>query len=126
MKDKNTFKTISEYIDMFPDDMQEKLQKIRNVIKEAAKDATEAISWGMPTFKLNGNLIHFMAHKNHIGIYPGESPIIEFKNELSKYKTSKGAIQIPLDEPIPAELIKKIVEFRVKENKKIIKEERNK
>lgn len=116
MERKSDFKDIDDYINKFPNDIQEKLQEIRKVIHNCVPEATEAISWGMPTFKLNGNLIHFAAFKKHIGLYPGVSPIIEFEKELANYKTSKGAIQLPLDKPIPFDLIKKIVKFRKKEN----------
>jgi len=116
MERKSVFKDIDEYIKNFPIDIQEKLQEIRKFIHDCVPEAKEAISWGMPTFKLNGNLIHFAAFKKHIGLYPGVSPIIEFEKELANYKTSKGAIQIPLDKPIPFDLIKKIVIFRKKEN----------
>jgi uncharacterized protein YdhG (YjbR/CyaY superfamily) len=116
MERKSNFKDIDEYIENFPENVQEKLQEIRKVIHNCVPEAKEAISWGMPTFKLNGNLIHFAAFKKHIGLYPGVSPIIEFKEELANYKTSKGAIQLPLDKPTPFDLIKKIVEFRKKEN----------
>jgi uncharacterized protein YdhG (YjbR/CyaY superfamily) len=116
MERKSNFKDINEYINNFPNEVQEKLQEIRKFIHNCVPEAKEAISWGMPTFKLNGNLIHFAAFKKHIGLYPGASPIIEFKKELANYKTSKGAIQLPLDKPTPFDLIKKIVEFRKKEN----------
>lgn len=117
MIEKNQFSNIDEYISVFPTDVQTKLEELRQVIKNAAPESTETISWQMPTFKLNGNLVHFAAYKNHIGFYPSPSAIIEFKEELSKYKTSKGAVQFPLDKPIPFELIKKIVEFRVNNSK---------
>ena len=87
-----------------------------NTIREAAPEAREAISYRMPTFKLNGNLVHFAAFKNHIGFYPTPSGIEQFKKELSLYKWAKGSVQFPLDKPIPFDLVKKIVIFRVKEN----------
>lgn len=113
--------TINEYISEFPKDIQEKLENIRKTIQEAAPEATEKISYGMPTFYLNSNLVHFAAFKKHIGFYPTPNGIENFKDELSKYKTSKGAIQFPLDKKIPYELIKEIVRFRVNEstNKKL-------
>lgn len=101
---------------MFPQNVQEILQKIRQTIKRAAPKAVEAISYQMPTFKLNGNLIHFAAFKNHIGLYPTPSAVEEFKDEMSKYVTSKGGIQFQLDEPIPYDLITRITEYRVKVN----------
>ena len=107
---------IDEYIENFSTEIQEILQKIRKIIQEAAPEANEAISYQMPTFKLNGNLVHFAVCKNHIGFYPTPSGIANFADELSKYKTSKGAVQFPLNLPIPFELIDKIVRFRVIEN----------
>ena len=100
----------------FPSDVQEVLQKIRKTIHEAAPDATEKISYQMPTFYLNGNLVHFAAFKEHIGFYPVPSGIEKFKKELSVYKQGKGSVQFPLDQPMPYDLITKIVKFRVKEN----------
>ena len=109
-----TFKSIADYIASFPSETQEKLEKIRAVIHSAAPDATEAISYGMPTFKLNGNLIHFAAFKEHLGIYPGPEAIEVFKQALAKFETSKGAIRIPHTMPLPVQLIQKITEYRVK------------
>lgn len=108
--------TIDEYIAGFPPEIQEILQKIRATVHQAAPNATEAIAYQMPTFKLEGNLVHFAAFKNHIGFYPVPTGIEKFKKELSPYKTSKGAVQFPLDQRIPFALITKIVKFRVKEN----------
>ena len=108
--------TIDEYIAQFPDDIQQKLQEIRAVIHAAAPEATEKISYQMPTFYLRGNLVHFAAFKKHIGFYPVPSGIAAFEEELAPYKRSKGAVQFPLDEPIPTELIGRIVQFRVAEN----------
>lgn len=113
MEEKKKITTIDEYISTFPADVQEKLEQVRKVIHEVAPDAKEAISYQMPTFKLNGNLIHFAGHKEHIGIYPMPEVIDNFKDDLAKYKTSKGAIQLPLDEPMPIDLIKRIVLFRM-------------
>lgn len=108
--------TIDEYITAFPPDVQEILQKIRMTIRKDAPDAQEAIKYQMPTFVLHGNLVHFAAFKNHIGFYPVPTGIEKFKKELSVYKTAKGSVQFPLNQPIPYELISKIVKFRVKEN----------
>ena len=108
--------TIDEYIAGFPPDVQEVLQKIRQTIHEAAPQATEKISYQMPTFYLKGNLVHFAAFKEHIGFYPVPTGIEKFKKELSVYKQGKGSVQFPLDQPMPYELITKIVKFRVKEN----------
>ncbi len=108
--------TIDEYIAGFPTDVQEVLQKIRMTIHEAAPQATEKISYQMPTFYLKGNLVHFAAFKEHIGFYPVPTGIEKFKKELSVYKQGKGSVQFPLDQPMPYDLITKIVKFRVKEN----------
>ncbi len=110
------FKDIDEYISTFPKEVREVLQKIRKTIHETAPEASEAISYGMPTFKLNGNLIHFAGWESHIGIYPVPSAVEAFKDELTQYKTAKGSIQFPLDQPFPYDLLKRMVEFRVKEN----------
>lgn len=110
------YKTIDEYTKSFPPGIQAILEKLRQVIHEAAPDAVEAISYRMPTFKLNGNLVHFAAFKHHIGFYPTPSGIESFKKELSHYKGAKGSVQFPLDKPVPFALVKKIVKFRVKEN----------
>lgn len=115
--EKIVYKDIDAYIATFPEDVQVILEKIRKTIHEAAPDATEAISYQMPTFKLNGNLVHFAAYKKHIGFYPTPNGVSGFKEELSKYPTSKGAVQFPLDRPIPYDLIKRIVEYRVEETK---------
>lgn len=109
-------RTIDEYIANFPAEVQAKLQSIRETIHRVAPDADEAISYQMPTFKLHGNLVHFAAYAKHIGFYPTPSGIANFSKELARYKTSKGAIQFPLDQPIPHSVIRKIVKFRVKEN----------
>ncbi len=113
----NSVDTIDEYISIYPGNIQKILEKIRKTIKEVAPEATEKISWGIPTFYLNKNLVHFAAYKKHIGFYPNPSGIENFKDDLSKYKTSKGTVQFQYDEPIPYDLIRKIVEFRVQENK---------
>jgi len=113
---KKTFKTIDEYISAFSKTIQDILQELRQAIRESAPNAEESISYQMPTFRFNGNLVHFAAFKNHIGFYPTPSGIDAFKEELSSYKTSKGAVQFPLNKPIPFDLVKKIVKYRVKEN----------
>jgi uncharacterized protein YdhG (YjbR/CyaY superfamily) len=118
--------TIDEYIAGFPLEIQDKLQKIREVIQKAAPEATEKISYQMPTFYLFGNLVHFAAFKNHIGFYPTPSGITSFDEELAPYKRAKGSVAFPLDKPIPYELIDKIVRFRVEENMKIAEEKRKK
>lgn len=115
---KITLKSIDDYILQFSAEVQEILATVRNVIKESAPDAVEKISYQMPTFYFHGNLVHFAAHKKHIGFYPTSSGIAAFKHELSEYKSSKGAVQFPLDKPIPYDLITEIVKFRVAENNK--------
>ncbi len=107
---------IDEFIAQYPQDVQTLLQKVRETILQAAPGAGETIRYGIPTFTLNGNLVHFSAYKKHIGFYPGPSGIEKFKNELSVYAGAKGSVQFPLDRPIPFELIREIVLFRVKEN----------
>lgn len=114
----NSAITIDAYISSFPQDSQEKLQAIRQIITEEAPEAVETISYQMPTFKLSGrNLIHFAGYNHHIGLYPTPSPIGAFQKELTAFKTSKGAIQFPLDTPLPLDLIRRIVIYRVKELK---------
>lgn len=107
---------INQYIKLFPKDTQEILNELYLAIKKSAPQAEEKISYQMPTFYLHGNLVHFAGYKNHIGFYPTPSGIKAFKKELANYKSSKGAVQFPLDEKLPLALIKKIVKYRVKEN----------
>ena len=109
-------KSIDEYIASFPSDVQEILEKIRTTIRNAAPGAQESISYGMPTFTLNGYLVYFAAYKNHIGFYPAPIGIEKFKNEISEYESGRGTLQFPLDKPIPYDLISEIVAFRVQEN----------
>lgn len=111
--------SIDEYILQFSPEVQEKLQMLRKVINESAPEAQEKISWDMPTFVLHGNLIHFAAFKNHIGLYPSPSGIDTFKEDLAEYKGAKGSVQFPYKKPMPYELISKIVKFRVAENIKL-------
>src|SRR5215208_3294703 len=108
--------TIDEYIAGFPNDVQGILQKIRLTIRKEAPDAEETIKYRMPTFTLKGNLVHFAAFKNHIGFYPTPTGTEKFQKELSVYEGAKGSVRFPLDQPIPFDLISKIVKFRVKEN----------
>jgi uncharacterized protein YdhG (YjbR/CyaY superfamily) len=115
--EKTTYSTIDEYIHLQSPDIQVILEAIRTVIKEAVPDATEKISYQMPTFYLNGNLVHFAAYKNHIGLYPAPSAITFFQEELSVYKGAKGSVQFPLSQPLPYELIRKIAVFRADENR---------
>lgn len=108
--------TIDEYIQTFPNEIQEVLEKIRTTIQKAAPDAKEKISYSMPAFEQNGIVVYFAAFKNHIGLYALPSGHKAFKEELSKYKSGKGSVQFPLNEPMPFDLITKIVKFRVEEN----------
>ena len=119
-------KDIDEYIAGFPPDVQVILEKIRLTIREAAPDAKETINYEVPTFTLEGNLVHFAAFPKHIGFYPAPSGIEKFKDELSGYKGAKGSVQFPLDEPIPYDLISEIVKFRAKENLEIAEAKRKK
>ena len=116
MPPKKGFKTIEEYIASFPQNVQTTLQQIRQVIKEAAPQAQEVISYGMPAFKQNHILVWFAAFRNHIGFFPKVTAMEAFKEKLSNYQTSKGTIRFPLDKPIPIELVKEIVKFRLKED----------
>ncbi|HLE04865.1 MAG TPA: DUF1801 domain-containing protein [Anaerolineales bacterium] len=118
--------SIDEYIAGFPQDVQDKLEKIRSTIKTAAPDAEETISYRMPTFTLKGNLVHFAAFKRHIGFYPTPTATAKFQRELSAYKGAKGSVQFPLDQPIPFALISKVVKFRAKENLERAKARRKK
>ncbi|MGL4606640.1 MAG: DUF1801 domain-containing protein [Eubacteriaceae bacterium] len=120
MKEKTEITTIDAYIDASPKEFRPLLEKIREVIKNEAPEAKEKISYGMPTFYLMGNLVHFAIQKKHLGFYPTPSGINKFKDvfENMGLKYSKGAVQFPLDKEIPFELIKEIVQFRVEENKK--------
>ena len=113
---KGQYKTIDDYIKSYPESVQAILEKIRQTIRRVAPEATELISYQMPAFEQNGVLVWFGAFKKHIGFYPKASGIEAFQKELSPYKLSKGSIQFRLDEPIPYDLIEKIVEFRVKAN----------
>ena len=110
------FKAMDEYIDAFPEDVKGILNELRQTIKEVAPKAEETISYQIPTFTLNGNMVHFAAFENHIGFYPTPSGMEAFKEELSRYKGAKGSVQFPIDEPLPLPLIRRIVEYRVKEN----------
>lgn len=111
-------KNIDDYIAGFPEEVRVLLEEIRKTIRNAAPEATEAISYQMPTFKLNGNLIHFAAFKNHIGLYPAPTGIEAFRKELSAYRGGKGSVQFPINDPLPLDLITRIVRFRAGENLK--------
>ena len=116
MANRSTATSIDEHIAAFPTETQKVLQEVRAIIKGSAPDATETISYGIPTFDLNGHLVHFAGYKRHIGFYPTSSGIEAFKEELTPYKSSKGSVQFPLGKPLPTDLIRRIVEFRVGEN----------
>lgn len=112
----SSIRTVDAYIRPFPKSVQALLKKMRATIASAAPKAEEAVKYGIPTFVLNGNLVHFGGYKTHIGFYPGPGAIVAFKKELAKYPQSKGAIRFSVDEPIPFALVKRIVAYRVKQN----------
>lgn len=108
--------SIDEYISEFPHDTQAVLQEMRSIIREVAPEATETISYAIPTFDLNGkHLVHFAGFARHVGLYPTPSGIERFAEELARYKQGKGSVQFPLDEPLPADLIRRMVASRVEE-----------
>jgi uncharacterized protein YdhG (YjbR/CyaY superfamily) len=116
MADRTAVTSIDEYIAEFPDETREMLEEMRALVRSVAPDATETISYAIPTFDLNGkHLVHFAGFKKHIGFYPVPSGIEAFKDELSQYKSGKGSAQFPLGEPLPADLVRRVVEFRVRE-----------
>lgn len=110
------YESVDQYIDTFPPATRKILRGLRSEIRQSAPAATEKISYQMPTYFQNGNLVHFAAYKNHIGFYPAPSGILAFKDELKGFKSAKGSVQFPIDQPLPLKLIGKIVRFRVKEN----------
>jgi uncharacterized protein YdhG (YjbR/CyaY superfamily) len=118
-------KNFEEYISAFPKETKQLLRQVRSTIKKNAQKAEEVISYGMPAFKLNGMLVWFAAYTKHIGFYPGALGIAAFKKEISVYKWSKGAVQFPIDKPLPLVLITKIVKFKVKENLQKAKEKKH-
>ncbi len=122
----NTYTTIDEYIALFPADVQDRLQAMRSAVREAAPEAAEKISYQMPTFHQQGNVVHFAAFKNHIGFFPGASGVEAFADRLTAYKTSKGTIQFPFSDPLPLELVKEITQWRVEENRQIAELKKNK
>jgi uncharacterized protein YdhG (YjbR/CyaY superfamily) len=116
MTDRSKATSIDEYIAEFPNGTQAVLRRVRRVIRDAAPEATETISYAIPTFDLDGrHLVHFAGYERHLGFYPTASGIASFKEELGGYKNAKGSVQFPLDEPLPEDLIRRIVEFRVRE-----------
>lgn len=110
------YKNVDEYLVNFEGDTRKKLEQIRKVVKEVAPDAKEKIAYGIPTFTFHGNLVHFAGYNTHIGFYPGSAPIKQFAKELTGYKTSKGTVQLPLDKPLPFELIRKITKSATERN----------
>jgi uncharacterized protein YdhG (YjbR/CyaY superfamily) len=115
MTDRSHARSIDEYIAGFPPETREALQTVRQVIRAAAPDATETISYAIPTFDLGGHLVHFAGFRHHIGFYPTSSGIEAFERELKPYKRGRGSVQFPLGRPLPTDLIRRIVEFRVEE-----------
>jgi uncharacterized protein YdhG (YjbR/CyaY superfamily) len=116
MKKINSPDSIDTYIAQFPLDVQALLTQMRETIRKAAPNATEAMSYQIPTFKLNGNLVHFAGFKKHIGFYPGAAGITAFRDAIAGYKSAKGSVQFPLDKALPLALVRKIVKFRVAQN----------
>ena len=116
MANQTSSRDVDNYIAGFPPDIRMILEKVRATIRKAAPDAKEIINYGIPTFTLHGNLVHYAGFKTHIGFYPTPGGIEKFKDELSAYKTAKGSVQFPLDRKIPYALISDIVKFRVQEN----------
>lgn len=116
MATKKATDVIDLYIANFPKETQKRLQQIRETIRKAAPEAEEKIGYGIPTFVWHGNLVHFAGYKHHIGFYPGAAGIVHFSKEMSAYKQSKGAVQFPLDKPLPLALVTKITKFRLKQN----------
>ncbi|HXW90531.1 MAG TPA: DUF1801 domain-containing protein [Terriglobales bacterium] len=114
---KKLAKSMDEYVARCPKEVQQRLIEMRRTIRRAAPHATEKISYGIPTFFLNGNLVHFAAFKKHIGFYPTPSGIAAFEQQLSPYKWSKGAVQFPLDKPLPLDLVSRMVRWRVQEQR---------
>ncbi len=117
MTKRSTARSIDEYIADFPSETQAVLEEMRALIRDSAPDATETISYAIPTFDLNGrHLVHFAAFTKHVGLYPAPSGMDAFREDLRPYKTGKGSVQLPLGEPLPADLIRRIVRFRVEES----------
>lgn len=118
------FQTVEEYLSALPGSVKDTVEGLRKTIRQAAPQAQEAVSYNMPAFECNGMLVWYAAFKRHIGFYPKASAIAAFKRELAGYKTSKGAVQFPIEKPIPADLVRKIVTFRVKENERATRSRR--
>lgn len=120
-KPRPTFSSVDEYIASYSGDIKERMEILRKLILDCSPEITEKISWGMATFVLNGNLVHFSGEKKHMGFHPDPSAIIAFKDRLKDYKHSKGTVQLPYDKPMPYDLLREIVMFRVREQKEKIK-----
>jgi uncharacterized protein YdhG (YjbR/CyaY superfamily) len=116
--------SVDDYIAQFPPEIQKRLAEIGALIREEAPEAREKISWQMPTYVLNGNLVHFAAHKSHLGFYPGAEGIEVFSEKIAGFKSSKGAVQFPYNKPLPAELVREIVWFRIEANKRDAEQKR--
>ncbi len=114
--EKPVYTTVDEYISLYDEDVRERMEKLRKLILACSPDITEKISWGMATFVLNGNLVHFAGEKKHLGFHPAPSAIVAFADRLTDYKCSKGTVQFPYDKPMPYDLIREMVLFRVTEN----------
>jgi uncharacterized protein YdhG (YjbR/CyaY superfamily) len=115
---------IDEYIAGFPAPVRKRLESIRKTIRKHAPDAEERISYRIPTFYLNGNLVHFAGYENHVGFYPGAAGIAAFREQLAGYKSAKGSVQFPHDEPLPLDLVAEMVDFRVAQNRQLKKKAR--
>lgn len=116
MAKRSTANSIDEYIAEFPPEIRKVLEELRALIRASARDATETISYAIPTFDLNGkHLVHFAGYAGHVGLYPAPSGLEAFKEDLKPYKTGKGSVQFPIDQPLPEDLIRRIVEFRLAE-----------
>lgn len=117
MSERSTATTIDAYIAEFPAEVRERLEQVRTLVREIAPDATETISYAIPTFDLNGkHLVHFAGYAKHVGFYPAPTGMEAFKEDFAPYQTGKGSVRFPLDQPLPVDLIRRIVEFRVAEN----------
>ena len=116
--------TIDEYIAGFPKNVRDILEELRRVIRKEAPLAEEAIRYGIPTFRLHGNLVHFAAFTHHIGFYPTPSAISAFSRELSSYEQAKGTVRFPIDKPVPYDLVRKMVKYRVEESQKKAKKKK--
>ncbi len=112
----STATSVDAYIAGFPPEVQSRLKQMRQAIARLAPDATETIGYGIPTFKLHGNLVHYAGYANHVGFYPGGAGIAAFQEEIAGYKSAKGSVQFPHDRPLPIALVKKIVKYRVAQN----------